>query len=302
MTKKINLTFLGTSGPIPSPTKNHTAILISYKKENILVDCGEGTQVQFKKARISAAKLTKLLITHWHGDHVLGIPGLLQSLSFQDYHKTFEIYGPRGIKNHIDNVLKTFPSVNFGDFKMKTSEAKGKFFEDDDFYIEAFPVEHGLPSNGYCFAIKDKVRIDKNKLKKFKIKPGKHLEKIKQGKVISYNGKKYSAKDLAFAEKGKKICVVLDGIYEPHIVKYVKDSDILIMESSYSHELAELAAEHRHRTAKQCAEIAKKADVKKLIITHLSDRYYKNPEALLNEARKVFKNSHLVKDLESFEI
>ncbi len=302
MPEKIDVTFLGTSGPVPSPTRNHTSILLSYPTENILFDCGEGTQIQFQKAKISPVKLTKLIISHWHGDHVLGIPGLLQTLSFNKYDKTLNVYGPRGIEENFGNVLRAFPSVHFADFKIKISEARGKFIDEKNFYIEAFPLMHGIPCNGYCFVEKDKIRIDKKKLKKFKIKPGKHLAGLKEGKEISYNGKKYDIKDLAFIEKGRKICVIMDSAYDGKISQYAKDSDMLIIESTYSDELKELARKHGHMTAKQAAEIAKKAKVKKLILTHLSQRYEKEKHKILNEAKKVFKNTVLAEDLKSFEV
>jgi ribonuclease Z len=104
----IKLIFLGTSDAIPSKERNHTSILISYKNENILVDCGEGTQRQLRIAEINPGKITRLLITHWHGDHVLGIPGLLQTLSFNEYKQTFFIYGPKGTKEFVDEMLKSF--------------------------------------------------------------------------------------------------------------------------------------------------------------------------------------------------
>ena len=107
----MKLTFLGTSGAVPSARRNHPSMLLSYKKENILIDCGEGTQRQFRKAGISPLKTTRLLITHWHGDHVLGIPGLMQTLSLNDYRKTLFIYGPKGIKKNMNNLIKAFPSV-----------------------------------------------------------------------------------------------------------------------------------------------------------------------------------------------
>ncbi len=306
MTEKIKIIFLGTSGAIPSPERNHPAMLLIYNGENILIDCGEGTQTQFKKARISAFKLTRLLITHWHGDHVLGIPGLLQTLSFNDYNKTLRIYGPRGIKNHFDNVLRAFPSVMVSDLrnnlKIEVSEAYKRFIDEKDFYVGAFPVSHGIPSNGYCFSEKDKIMIDKRKLKKFGIKPGKHLAKLKEGKDIIFNGKEYKAKDLTFKKTGKKICVAMDGLYAPGIVPFVKNSDLLIMEATYSNDIANLAREHKHRTAQQCAEIAKKARVKKLVLTHLSDRYSKNPEIILQEARKIFKNTVIAKDMDVVEV
>ena len=306
MTEKIKIIFLGTSGAISSPERNHPAILLIHNGENILIDCGEGTQTQFKKARISAFKLTKLLITHWHGDHVLGIPGLLQTLSFSNYNKTLRIYGPRGIKNHFDNVLRAFPSVLVSDLRkdlrIEVFEAYKKFIDEKDFCVEAFPVSHGIPSNGYCFYERDKIMIDKKKLKKFGIKPGKHLAELKRGKDMVFNGRKYKLKDLTFKKSGKKICVVMDGIYELGIVPFIKNSDLLIMEATYSHDIADLAKQHKHRTARQCAEIAKKSRAKKLVLTHLSDRYSKNPDALLQEARKIFKNTFMVKDLDIIEV
>ena len=306
MTEKIKIIFLGTSGAVPSPERNHPAMLLIHDGENILIDCGEGTQTQFKKAKISAFKLTKLLITHWHGDHVLGIPGLLQTLSFSNYNRKLRIYGPRGIKNHFENVLRAFPSVLVSDLrkdlKVEVFEAYKRFIDEKNFYVEAFPISHGIPSNGYCFYEKDKIMIDKKKLKKFGIKPGKHLAKLKDGKDIIFNDKKYKLKDLTFKKPGRKICVVMDGIYEPEIVPFVKNSDLLVMEATYSHEIADLARQHKNRTAKQCAEIAKKAGVKKLVLTHLSDRYSKNPDMLLKEARKIFKNTFIAKDLDIVEV
>src|SRR3972149_378222 len=302
----IKVTFLGTSGAVPSIRRNHPAVLLTYGGENILVDCGEGTQRQLKMAKISPGKLTRLLITHWHGDHALGVPGLLQTLSFNNYKRILEIYGPKWIKTNIENVLRAFPSVMVSDMRknvgMKVAEARGKFIDEKDFYFEAFPISHGIPCNAYSFVEKNRIRIDKRKLRKFKIKPGKYLSKLKEGKDIIYEGKKYRAKDLTFLEKGKKICIIMDGIYEPGNLKYAKDADLLIMEATYEHELEKLAREHKHRTAKQCAEFAKKSNAKKLILTHLSERYEKEPTKILNEAQKVFKNTHLAKDLDVFEI
>jgi ribonuclease Z len=302
MSDRIKITFLGTSGPVPSPTRNHTSILLSYRSDNILFDCGEGTQTQFKKAQISPLKITKLLISHWHGDHVLGIPGLLQTLSFNKYNKILEVYGPHGIKENFENVLRAFPSVNFGNFKIKVSEAKSKFIDGKDFSLSAFPLSHGIHCNGYCFAEKDKIRINKQKLAKLKIPNTSILAKLKEGKDISYNGKKFRAKDLTYKEAGRKICIVMDGIYDSKTIGYIKNANILIIESAYSDELKELAREHKHRTAKQAAEIAKKAKVKKLILTHLSERYEKDKDKILNEAKKVFKNSIIAEDLKSFEV
>ena len=145
---KIPIIFLGTSQAIPTTTRNHTAILLKYKNENILIDCGEGTQRQFRKAKINPCKLTRILITHWHGDHILGLPGLFQSLVLNGYRKTLHIYGPKGTKKYIKELSKFFPIKKL---KIKIKEVKGKFLNTPDFEISALPLQHGCPCNGYVF-------------------------------------------------------------------------------------------------------------------------------------------------------
>jgi len=295
----LKITFLGTSDAIPSAERNHTSILLNYKDENILVDCGEGTQRQFRKAKLNPNKVTRILITHWHGDHVLGIAGLLQTLSFSEYKKTLYIYGPKGTKEFMRNLLHTFEFHKT--FRIEVEEVENKFFETDDFYIEAEKMSHGIPCNAYSFVKKGNLRIDKKKLEKIKLH-GPILKKLKEGKDIVYDGKKYLAKNLTYEEDGKKISFVFDTSVNERIVPFVKDSDLLICESTFDAESEELAGERNHLTAKQSAEIAKKSNSKKLVLTHISQRYSKNPKKILDAAKKVFKNSVLVKDLDEIEI
>lgn len=296
----VKITFLGTAGSIPSAKRNHTSILLNYDRENILIDCGEGTQRQFRKARLNPCKVTRLLISHWHGDHVLGIPGLLQTLALNGYNKTLFIYGPKGTKVFMKNLLNTF--VFRGKYPIKVEEVSGKFFETDDFYLEAEKMTHGIPCNAYVFVKKGQIRINKEKLKKSKLPSGPLLKKLKEGKNIVYQGKKYLAKNLTFKEEGKKVSVVLDTSMNKKIVSFVRNSDLLVCDSSFGSELEDKAKEYKHLTAKQVAEIAKKSKSKKLILTHISQRYDKNPKKILDDARKIFKNSFLVSDLDVLEI
>lgn len=309
----IKITFLGTADQMPSIRRNHTAILLTYNEENILVDCGEGTQRQIRKAKLNPCKITRLLITHWHGDHVLGIPGILQTLALSGYNKTFFIYGPKGTKEFIHELLKVFNFTR--KYKIDVEEVSGtarctpncgvkgqRFFETKDFYLEAKSMSHGIPCNAYAFVKKGQIRIDKNKLKKSKLPEGPLLQKLKEGKDIVYQGKKYLAKNLTYGENGKKISIVLDTLHNDKIIPFVENSDLLICESSFSSELEGKAKEHLHLTSKQAGEIAKKSKSKKLVLTHLSQRYENNPKTILNEAKKVFKNSHLVNDLDVIEI
>lgn len=295
----IKITFLGTSGNFPSPKRNHPAMLLTYKDENILVDCGEGTQRQFRIAKISPTKVTRILITHWHGDHVLGIPGLIQTLSFQGYKRTLFIYGPRGIKEHMKKLLNAFPLM--GGIKMKIEEVNGKFLETDDFYIESKSMSHGIPCNAYSFVKKGQRRIDKQKLKKSGLPIGPLLQKLKNGKDILYKGKKYFAKNLTYFSDSKKVCFIMDSILNKNMYSLSKDSDVLIIESTYDGKLHELAAKHNHMSSSQAAGLAKKSKVKKLLLTHLSERYENDSSKIFNEAQKIFKNVHIAKDFDVIE-
>ena len=295
----IKIIFLGTSDAIPSASRNHTSILLEYKNENILIDCGEGTQRQFRKAKLNPNKVTKILITHWHGDHVLGLAGLLQTLTFSNYNKTLNIYGPKGTKEFMKILLRTFAFQ--GKYRINVEEAEGKFFENDEFYLEAEKMTHGIPCNAYSFVKKGRLRIDKKKLEKTKLK-GPILKKLKEGKDIVYLGKRYLAKNLTYGENSKKVSFVFDTSFNKNIIPFVKDSDLLVCESTFGIELEDKAEEYRHLNVNHTANIAKKSKSKKLVLTHISQRYSKNPQKILDAAKKIFKNSILVKDLDVIEV
>ncbi len=296
----MKLIFLGTSGAVPSAKRNHTAVLLNYKGENILVDCGEGTQRQFRKARLNPCKVTRLLITHWHGDHILGIPGLLQTLAFSGYPKKLFIYGPKGTKKFMKRVLETFAFR--GEISLEVKEVSGKFFETDEFYLEAEKMTHGIPCNAYSFVKKGQRRIDKKKLKKSKLPSGPLLKKLKEGKNVVYQGKKYLSKNLTYLQNSKKISFVFDTSMNERIVSFVKNSDLLVCESTYDSGLEEMAEGYKHLTARQVAKIAKSSKSMKLILTHISQRYEKDDNNILIEAKRIFKNSYLVKDLDKIDV
>ncbi|MBI2671550.1 ribonuclease Z [Candidatus Woesearchaeota archaeon] len=296
----MKITFLGTGSMVPTDNRNHTSILFSYKNENILVDCGEGTQRQLRLAKISTAKITKILITHWHGDHVLGLPGLLQSMYKNQYHGSLEVYGPRGTRDFFNKMLKWF----YVDLRMNiiVKEIKNEiFFENQDFILKSAELNHGVPCVGYSFIEKERKNINKKYLKKFNLKNNPIIAKLKEGKDITWNGKKIKSKNAVMFNKGKKISFILDTGLTNNIIKLCKESDLLICESTHSHELKGKAKEYKHLTAKQAGLIAKKSRSKELILTHFSQRY-KDINNLLKEAKDVFKNAKAADDFKEFEV
>lgn len=302
MAEKITLTFLGTGSAIPTIRRNHPAMLLNYKDENILIDCGEGTQTQFRKAKLNPCKLTRILITHWHADHVLGLPGLIQTLALNEYNKTLKIYGPQGTKKFMEQYLKLFAKKTEM-FKIEIHESqKEKIIDEEDFCIETEPMFHDTPTNAYCFKLKEKTRLDKQKLKKLNLPNSPKIAELIKGKTVEINNKKINPKKekLLYTEEPKKITFILDTRYNKKIEKFAENSDLLICESTYSEAETQTAEDHNHLTSTQSAKIAKNSNSKKLILTHLSQRYDTRTQQkqILEEAQKIFKETKIARDLD----
>ena len=288
----MKITFLGTSSMIPTKERNHPSILISHEQENILIDCGEGTQRQLKIASINPCKITKILITHLHNDHILGLPGLLQTLQTQNYSKTLEIYGPSKTSKFIKEIKNLFKIQ----LPTKTIEIKKPLFlETKNLQFKALKMKHNSTCLAYSITEKDKRKINLNYTKKFGLTKHPLLGELQKGKKITYKGKKITPEKATHLIKGKKITIIYDTVKNPNTIKISKDADLLIAESTYTSSLQDISKEYLHLTAEQAAEIAKKANAKQLILTHFSQRY-KSSSIFLKEAKTIFKNTKLAKD------
>jgi len=298
--QRINLAFLGTGNAIPTEMRNHTGILLGFKNENILFDCGEGMQRQFRLLEISPAKLTRIFITHWHGDHILGLPGLFQTLAMSNYTRKLKIYGPRGTNHFISIIKELLMHINI---ELEINEVdEGTVLDEDEFKIEAKRMDHGTPSLAYSFIVKDKLRLNKEKIKKLGLPNLPILKNLQDGKDIIFNKKKIKASSVTYRELGRKITIILDTKMNEKAIELAKNSDLVITESTFSEEEAEKAKEYMHLTAKDAATIAKKSKSKALIITHISQRYEHNLSAIEKEARKTFKNTKIARDLDILEL
>jgi len=284
----MQITFLGTSCMMPTKERNPSAAILQFKTDGILFDCGEGTQRQMKIAGISLSKVTKLCISHWHGDHVLGLPGLLLTIASLDLSRAVDIYGPPGSKRAFHAL---FGGIEFeAKFNIRLHEVKeGVFFENDDFVLECLPLEHPVPCVGFAFTEKDRRRIKLPVVQKFGIPEGPELGKLQRGQTITWKGKKVTAEEATTLIKGRKITFITDTIMTETCFTLAANADILIIDSTYTSKLKDKAAEHGHLTALEAAQIASRAGVKKLILTHFSARY-KNTLELEEEARTVFDN------------
>jgi len=296
----MELTILGTSATLPTKTRNHSAYLLTYKAEGLLFDCGEGTQRQLKIAGISFSKITRIFLSHWHGDHMLGLPGLLQSMAMHEYSRSLQIYGPPGSKEKYRKVLDAFESTY--PITAEMNEIKeGKFLETDDFVIESYPVMHRTKCYGFRLIEKDKRKMNMTKLKKLGVKEGPLVGKLQEGKTITVNGTKITPDEVSTLVKGKIFAYIPDTQPTKNCQKLAQDADVLLCESTYSEEHKNLAEEHSHLTAQQAGQIASSSNVKKLILTHFSARY-KNESELAQDAREVFDNTFAAKEFMKIQI
>ncbi|MBU1198813.1 MAG: ribonuclease Z [Nanoarchaeota archaeon] len=294
----MEIIMLGTSCMVPTKERNVQSIYVEYKGEGILIDCGEGTQRQMNIAGINRNKVRKILISHWHGDHVGGLIGLLQTISNNENPQKVTIYGPKETKERIFHLLKAVSFENNRiEIEINELNPKGveKIFENNDYYIECASLDHRMPCLGYSIIDKDKRKINMAKVKKIGLKEGPQVGKLQRGQSITFKGKTINPDDVSHIQTGKKLSVVLDTQPCTNAYNLAKDADLLIAESAYTSDLEEKGAEYKHMTTKDAGLIATRANVKELIITHFSQRY-KTDKELKEEIKTFFQNSRTAHD------
>ena len=294
----LELLFLGTGASVPSRDKATSCIAVRSGSDIILMDCGEGSQRQLMVSPLSFMKIKVILITHLHGDHVFGLPGLLQTMSLSGRSLPVTVYGPKGIKECLDAFMR----VTEGDtlYPLEVIEVSGgEVIQMGDTSISVFPTEHNIPSVGYTIREKDRPgKLNRNKALSLGIKDGPDMARLKNGEPV--NGVD-PEQVLGPAKKGASVAYTGDTKACQSVEDGVKDVTVLIHECTYMSSEANLAEEHAHSTASQAAETARRAGAKFLMLTHVSNRYDDLSEVEA-EARKVFENSVAVKDMEFYEI
>jgi ribonuclease Z len=287
------IVFLGTGCMQPTKTRNHAGVLLKFKTETLLFDCGEGIQRQMRIAGEKPAKITRLLISHFHGDHVFGIPGLMSSMGADQFAKKLHVYGPTGTKKYLGHLFKSFAAKDIIEHEIHEIN-KGKILETDEFMVEAHPLRHSVPCIGFKFIEKNRRKVDIVKAKKLGLK-GEILGKLQKGSSVTLNGKKIKPDDVTYVVKGKTVSYVTDTAPCTGANKLAEDTDILILEGTLLDDLKKNAAKSKHLTVKQAALIASENNTDKLVITHISQRY-KNNHEILEEAHKYFRNSDVAED------
>lgn len=308
----MELQFLGTGAGVPASSRNVTSIalkLLDECNEIWLFDCGEGTQQQILKTHIRPRKINKIFITHLHGDHIFGLPGLLSSRSFQGGEDNLTIYGPKGIKEYVETSLRLSESrlsykisyVELDDFSgLKTIVNTKKF------RVEVALLDHRIASYGYRITEKDipgELLIDK--VREAKIPPGPVYAQLKKGEQVKLpDGRSFNGEDfIAPARPGRIITILGDTRKTKAIATLAKNADLLVHESTFGKDEQKLAHNYYHSTSTQAAQVAKNEGVKQLVLTHISARYVgKLAYQLQKEARSIFPNTKIAWDLDIFPI
>jgi len=300
----LKVTFLGTAGSVPTPKRSLPAILIQREGEQLMFDCGEGVQRQMIIARAGFHRKMKIFITHMHGDHVLGLPGLLQTMALLDRERKLDVYGPSGIKHFLDSIKETVQFVLTFPVEIHEILEPGSICQEKEYVINAVWANHVIPSLAY--ALIEKPRPGKfypEAAKALGIPEGPLWGELQHGKKVKLpSGKIVKPEDVMGKPRpGRKIVYTGDTKPFRNLVKFAANADLLIHDATLDDELAERAEKDGHSTPSQAAKIAKKAKVKKLVLTHISARY-QDPSILLDQARKFFNNTQVAEDFLKIEI
>ncbi|MFD2679602.1 ribonuclease Z [Bacillus seohaeanensis] len=304
----MELLFLGTGAGVPAKLRNVTSIALKLLEERgtvWLFDCGEATQHQILHTSLKPRRIEKIFITHLHGDHIYGLPGLLGSRSFQGGDSLLTVYGPKGIKEFIDVSLSV--SGTHLQYPLDIREIEeGVVFEDEYFLVIAKKLDHALPTLGYRVVEKDKHgKLQVDRLKERGISPGPLYKKLKNGESVTLeNGTVLHGKEFLGPNiKGRVVTILGDTRPCQEAIELGKSANLLVHEATFNRGQAKMAHDYYHSTTEQAAEVAKQAGVAMLYLTHISSRFGKESwKELQEEARGIFENSYIAEDLLEVEI
>ncbi|MCL5440852.1 MAG: ribonuclease Z [Candidatus Marsarchaeota archaeon] len=289
----MKITFLGTSGSTPTRERSLPSVAIEREGSIFLFDCGEGTQMRLIQDSVNMSKIDAVFITHIHGDHVIGIAGLMRTLALNKRTRPLRIYIPEGYEKGVKELIG-FDRAVMGYEIIINGIKGGEVFSGEGFSVSAFRLKHSVKCYGYALREEDRIRFVKERCKKLGMKGKMFAEILKKGH-IKINGKDIKVGEITYTEKGRKIVYASDTRPAATTVAAAIGADILIHEATYGSELKDLAVERQHSTAEEAAGIALKAGVKRLVMVHISARY-KSPAKLEGEARKIFPKSEMAKD------
>jgi len=285
---------LGTASQVPTRERNHNGYFLRWDAEGFLFDPGEGTQRQMIFADVTASQITKIFITHFHGDHCLGLAGVLQRLSLDRVPHSVRIFYPASGEKFLDNLANSSIYRNTASVERVPIAEEGVVFQGKDYAIESYKLEHSAESWGYRLKENDSVTLLPERLAEFGIR-GRDAGKLKAEGKIEIGGKTVFVKDVSTEKRGQSFAFVMDTRLCANAFRLATDVDVLVCESTYLKAETAEAVAHGHLTASQAAEIASGSNANLLVLTHFSQRY-QNIQDFLREAQEIHENSVAVRD------
>lgn len=298
----MQIVFLGTSGSWPTPKRNVSAIAVKRGPEVLLFDCGEGTQRQFMISKLSFMQVSRVFLTHFHGDHFLGLPGLFQSMNFFGREVPLEVYGPSGCESLVQGLL------SLGHFKagypvQARDLSPGERVDCGEYEVIAFEAVHTVPGLGFVLEEKERPgRFDLEAAKALGIPPGPLYSRLQEGQTVTVGGQTFRPEQvLGPPRRGRKIVYTGDSMPHEGLVTMARGADVLIHDATSDASLEEKANRYGHSSSRQAAQVAREAGVGLLVLTHLSPRY-EDPSPILDDARAVFENARLAEDFLEIDV
>jgi len=276
MAKKFEVTILGVNSAFPIHGRHPSCQIVNYDDHLLMIDCGEAAQIQIAKYHIKAGKINHIFISHLHGDHCYGLPGLLTSYALKGRKKKLELHGPFGIRKYIDGVFEVSGAIMPYELLIHEydTEVEHTIVVNKSITVQTFPMKHRIPTMGFKVReVIDEWNIDSAAIQSYKLSID-EIKSAKRGEDVHRNGRVITNNKLTLPKpKPRTYAYCSDTIYDPDIVPHIRDCDQIYHETTYLDDLLELAEERMHATLGQAIDIAQQANVQKLIIGHYSSRY-----------------------------
>ena len=298
----MQIVFLGTSGSWPTPKRNVSAVAVKRGPEVLLFDCGEGTQRQFMLSKLSFMQVTRVFLTHFHGDHFLGQPGMVQSMSMNGRESALDVFGPAGVERLVTQLL----SLGYfaPGFVVRAKElAPAAELDCGEYVVRAFEAVHTVPGLSYVLEEKPRPgRFNREKAEALGIPAGPLYSRLQEGQPVTVRGATFRPEDvLGPPRRGRKIVYTGDSMASETLIEMTRGADVLIHDATADAALEEKANRYGHASSRQAAHVAKEAGVGLLVLTHLSPRY-EDPSTILADAKAVFENVQVAEDFTEIEV
>ncbi len=298
----MELVFLGTGGSMPSPKRGVPAIALKRGGEIILMDCGEGTQRQFMLSKLSFMQVSKVLLSHFHGDHFLGLPGMVMTMALNDREEPLEVYGPVGTERTVEILMEI--NLFRPTFELRVHELKaGAKVDCGEYVLRTTRSLHQVPTLTFCVEEKERPgRFHLEKAQALGLPEGPLYRRLQRGEEVEWEGRTIRPEQvLGPPRRGRKVVYTSDTRPNEGLVAFARDCDVLIHDSTVESALEEQANEYGHSSARQAAEIASRCGAGVLFLTHISPRYG-DPQAMEAEARALFPESRLAHDFLAYVV